>query len=199
MAEVNLEQVKELRERTGAGMGDCRKALIETKGDMEKAIEWLREKGVASAGKRSGRTAKEGKVHAYIHGNGKIGALVEINCETDFVARTEDFEELVKEVGMQIAAMAPLYVKREDVPAEVIEKEKEIYRAQMKDSGKPANVVEKIVEGKLDKFYKEVCLLEQAYIKDDKKNIETFVKEKIAKLGENIVIKRFARFVLGEN
>jgi elongation factor Ts len=198
MAEVNLDQVKELRERTGAGMGDCRKALIETRGNMEKAIEWLREKGVASAGKRSGRTAKEGKVHAYIHGGGKLGVLVEINCETDFVARTEDFEELVREVAMQIAAMNPLYIKREDVPADVIAKEKEIYRAQMKDSGKPENVVEKIVEGKLDKYFKEVCLLEQAYIKDDKRNIEVFLKEKISKLGENLVIKRFVRFVLGE-
>lgn len=198
MAEVNLELVKELREKTGAGMGDCRKALIETKSDMEKAMEWLREKGVAAAGKRSGKTAKEGKVHAYIHGNGKLGVLVEINCETDFVARTEDFEELTREVAMQVAAMNPLYLKREDVPADVIEKEKEIYRAQLKESGKPANVVEKIVEGKLDKFYKDACLLEQAYIKDDKKNIETFLKEKIAKLGENLVIKRFVRFVLGE-
>jgi len=198
MAEVKVELVKQLREKSGAGMGDCREALIETKGDMEKAMEWLRKKGVAAAGKRSGKVAKEGKVHAYIHGNGNLGVLVEINCETDFVARTEDFEELVKEVGMQIAAMNPLYVKREEVPANVIEKEKEIYKEQMKDSGKPANVVEKIVEGKLEKFYTEVCLLEQAYIKDDKKNIETLLKEKIAKLGENLVIKRFVRFVLGE-
>lgn len=198
MAEVKMDQVKELREKTGAGMGDCRAALIETKGDMEKAMDWLREKGVAAAGKRSGRAAKEGRVHAYIHGNGKLGVLLEVNCETDFVARTEDFEELVKEVGMQVAAMNPLYVKRDEVPAEVIEKEKEIYRAQMKDSGKPANVVEKIVEGKLEKFFTEVCLLEQAYIKDDKKTIEVFLKEKISKLGENLVIKRFVRFVLGE-
>jgi elongation factor Ts len=198
MAEVKLELVKELREKTGAGMGDCRAALIETNGDMEKATDWLRKKGVAAAGKRSGKVAKEGKVHAYIHGNGKLGVLVEINCETDFVARTEDFEELVKEVGMQIAAMNPLYVKRDEVPANVIEKEKEIYKDQMKESGKPANVVEKIVEGKLEKFFTEVCLLEQAYIKDDKKNIETLLKEKIAKLGENLVIKRFVRFVLGE-
>jgi elongation factor Ts len=198
MAEVKLDQVKELREKSGAGMGDCRAALIETQGDMEKAMEWLRKKGVAAAGKRSGKAAKEGKVHAYIHGNGKLGVLVEINCETDFVARTEDFEELVREVGMQIAAMNPLYVKREDVPANVIEKEKEIYKEQMKDSGKPEKVVEKIAEGKLEKFFTEVCLLEQPYIKDDKKNIETFLKEKIAKLGENLVIKRFVRFVLGE-
>jgi elongation factor Ts len=198
MAEVKLDQVKELREKSGAGMGDCRAALIETQGDMEKAMDWLRKKGVAAAGKRSGKAAKEGKVHAYIHGNGKLGVLVEINCETDFVARTEDFEELVREVGMQIAAMNPLYVKRDEVPANVIEKEKEIYKEQMKDSGKPEKVVEKIVEGKIEKFYTEVCLLEQAYIKDDKKNIETFLKEKIAKLGENLVIKRFVRFVLGE-
>ncbi len=198
MAEVNLEQVKELREKTGAGMGDCRKALIETQGNMDKAAEWLREKGVAAAGKRSGKTAKEGKVYAYIHGNGKLGVLVEVNCETDFVMRTEDFEGLCHETAMQIAAMNPLYVKRQDVPQEVVEKEKEIYRAQVKESGKPANVAEKIVEGKLEKYFQETCLLEQAYIKDDKKNVETFLKEKIAKLGENLVIKRFVRFVLGE-
>ncbi|HRU38276.1 MAG TPA: translation elongation factor Ts [Candidatus Goldiibacteriota bacterium] len=198
MADVKIEQVKELREKSGAGMGDCRAALIETGGDMEKAMEWLRQKGIASAGKRSGRAAKEGKIHAYIHGNGKLGVLVEINCETDFVARTEDFEELCKEAGMQIAAMNAQYVRREDVPADVIAKEKEIYAAQVKESGKPANVVDKIVEGKLEKFYKEVCLLEQAYIKDDKKDFGTYLKEKIGKLGENLVIKRFVRFVLGE-
>jgi len=198
MAEVTKELVKELREKTGAGMNDCRKALIENNGEISRAVEYLREKGIAAAAKKGSRTANEGVVHAYIHANGKVGTLVELNCETDFVARTEDFEELAKEIAMQVAAMSPQYVTREEVPAGVVEKEKNIYRAQLKESKKPENVIEKIVTGKLEKFYKENCLVEQAYIKDDKKNIETLVKEKIAKLGENIVIKRFARFALGE-
>ena len=199
MAEVTIEMVKELREKTGAGVNDCKKALAETGGDMGKAVDYLREKGIASAAKKSDRTAKEGLVYSYIHSNNKLGAMLEINCETDFVARTDDFQELAKEIAMQIAAMSPQYVKREDVPAEVIEKEKEIYRSQTKDSGKPALVIEKIVEGKLDKFYKDTCLIEQAYVKDDKKTIESIIKEKIAKLGENIVVKRFSRFKVGEN
>lgn len=198
MAEVTKELVKELREKSGAGMGDCRTALIETGGDMEKAMELLRQKGIASADKRSARATKEGLIYSYIHGNGKIGTMVEINCETDFVARTEDFENLCKDVAMQAAAMAPRWLQRDEVPADVIEKEKEIYRAQMADSGKPANVVEKIVEGKLDKFFKENCLMEQQFVKDDKMTIETVIKEKIGKLGENITLKRFVRFVLGE-
>jgi elongation factor Ts len=198
MAEISKDLVKELREKSGAGMGDCLKALQETQGDMTKAFECLRQKGIASADKRTARTAKEGLVYAYIHGGGKVGTMVEINCETDFVARTKEFEELCKEVAMQVAAMAPRWVKREEVPAEVVEKEKEIYRAQMADQKKPANVLEKIIDGKLEKFYKDSCLLEQPYIKDDTKNIETLVKESIGKIGENIVVKRFSRFVLGE-
>lgn len=198
MAEISKDLVKELREKSGAGMGDCLKALQETQGDMTKAFEVLRQKGIASADKRTARTAKEGLVYAYIHGGGKVGTMVEINCETDFVARTKEFEELCKEVAMQVAAMAPRWVKREEVPAEVVEKEKEIYRAQMADQKKPANVLEKIIDGKLEKFYKDSCLIEQPYIKDDTKNIETLVKEAIGKIGENIVVKRFSRFVLGE-
>lgn len=198
MANVSMDLVKELREKTGAGFGDCKKALEETGGNIEKAMDYLREKGIASASKKSSRMAKEGRIFSYIHTNGKIGAMVEINCETDFVARTDEFENLLKDISMQVAAMSPLYVKREDVPKEVLEKEKEIYKAQLKDSGKPENIIEKIVDGKIEKYYKDVCLLEQAFIKDDSKTVETIVKEKIAKLGENIIIKRFARFVVGE-
>ncbi len=198
MANVSMDAVKELREKTGAGVGDCRKALIEAGGNIEKAIDYLREKGIASAAKKSSRTAKEGRIYSYIHTNGKVGAMVEINCETDFVARTDEFENLLKDIAMQIAAMSPLYVKREDIPQEVLDKEREIYKAQLKDSGKPENIVDKIVEGKIEKYYKDVCLLEQAYIKDDSKTVDTIIKEKIAKLGENIIVKRFARFVVGE-
>ncbi|HPI02512.1 MAG: Elongation factor Ts [Candidatus Aerophobetes bacterium ADurb.Bin490] len=199
MAEVTTELVKELREKTGAGIGDCRKALMECEGDIEKAGEWLREKGIASAGKRAGKSANQGLIFSYIHGEGKVGVLLEVNCETDFVARTEDFKELCKDIAMQIAAMNPLYVRREEVPLEVIEKEKEIYTAQMAETKKPANIIEKIVLGKLDKYFSEVCLLEQLFVKDDTKNVDTLVKEKIGKIGENISVKRFARFVLGEN
>ncbi|MBN2754144.1 MAG: translation elongation factor Ts [Candidatus Goldbacteria bacterium] len=199
MAEVTTELVKELREKTGAGIGDCRKALMECEGDIEKAGEWLREKGIASAGKRAGKSANQGLIFSYIHGEGKVGVLLEVNCETDFVARTEDFKDLCKDIAMQIAAMNPLYVRREEVPLEVIEKEKEIYTAQMAETKKPANIIEKIVLGKLDKYFSEVCLLEQLFVKDDTKNVDTLVKEKIGKIGENISVKRFARFVLGEN
>jgi len=198
MANVTMDAVKELREKTGAGFGDCRKALMETDGNMEKAMDYLREKGIASASKKSSRTTKEGRIFSYIHTNGKIGSMVEINCETDFVARTDEFENLLKDVAMQVAAMSPFYVKREDVPQDVIEKEKEIYKAQIKDSGKPEKVMEKIIEGKIEKFYKDVCLLEQPFIKDDTKTVETIIKEKISKLGENIIVKKFARFVVGE-
>ncbi|MCX8094345.1 MAG: translation elongation factor Ts [Candidatus Goldbacteria bacterium] len=198
MTNVSMDAIKELREKTGAGFGDCRKALIETQGNIEKAIDYLREKGITSAAKKSSRATKEGRIFSYIHTNGKIGSMVEINCETDFVARTDEFENLLKDIAMQVAAMAPLYVKREDIPEEVIKKEKEIYKTQLKDSGKPENVIEKIVEGKIEKFYKDVCLLEQTFIKDESKTIDTLVKEKIAKLGENIIIKRFVRFVVGE-
>ncbi len=195
---VPVELVKELRDRTGAGIMDCKKALLETDNDVEKAIEFLRKKGIAKAAKKASREAKEGIIESYIHFNGQLGVLVEVNCETDFVARTDDFKELAKNIAMHIAAMKPLYVSPEDVPAEIIEKEKNIYREQMKDSGKPDNIIEKILDGKINKYYSEVCLLEQEYVKDDKKKVKDLVKEYIAKLGENIVIKRFALFVLGE-
>lgn len=197
MAEVTSEMIKELREKTQAGMVDCKKALVENGGDMEKAVEYLRKKGLASADKKMGREVTEGIIASYIHSNSKIGVLVELKCATDFVARNEDFVVLAKEIAMQIAAANPLYVKPEDVPAEVVEKEKEIYREQMKNSGKPDNVVEKIVEGKLTKFYSEVCLLEQEYIKDSAVKIQDLIKQKIAVFGENIEVGKFSRFQIG--
>ena len=189
--------IKDLREKTQAGMVDCKNALVENDGDMEKAVEYLRKKGLASADKKMGREVTEGIVASYIHNNNKIGVLVELKCATDFVARNEDFQTLAKEIAMQICAATPLYVKPEDVPAEVIEKEKEIYREQMKNSGKPENVVEKIVEGKLTKFYSEVCLLEQEYIKDSAVKIKDLIKQKIAIFGENIEVGKFSRFQIG--
>jgi elongation factor Ts len=197
MTTISAESVKSLREKTGAGMMECKKALTESDGNFEKAIDLLRQKGLATALKKSGRTASEGIIDSYIH-MGKIGTMVEVNCETDFVARTDDFRELVKDIAMHITAANPLYTAREDVPQEVLEREKEIYRAQVAD--KPPQVVEKILEGKLEKFYTDVCLLDQIFIKDQdqKKRIKDLVTEKIAKLGENIIIKRFARFQLGE-
>ena len=197
MTTISAELVKELREKTGAGMMDCKKALTESNGDSEKAVDLLRQKGLASASKKSGRTASEGLIESYIH-MGKIGTMVEINCETDFVARTDDFRELVKDISMHIAAANPVYLTRENVPQDVIEREKEIYRAQVAD--KPPQVIEKIISGKLEKFYMETCLLDQIFIKDpdQKKSIKDLVNEKIAKLGENIIIRRFARFQLGE-
>lgn len=197
MTTISAETVKNLREKTGAGMMECKKALAESNGDIEKAIDLLRQKGLASAQKKAGRTASEGLIESYIH-MGKIGTMVEINCETDFVARTEDFRELVKDVAMHIAAANPLYLSRKDVPQDVIEREKEIYRAQVADM--PQQVIEKIIEGKLEKFYTDVCLLDQIFIKDpeQKKKIQDIVTDKIAKVGENIVIRRFARFQLGE-
>ncbi len=190
--------VKELRERTGAGMMDCKKALVETKGDLDKAITFLREKGLASAGKKAGRAANDGRIHSYIHGTGKVGVLVEVNCETDFVARTDDFVSFVNDVAMHVAAANPRYLQKEAVPAEDVEKEKAILRAQAEGSNKPAAVIEKMVEGRLGKFFEEMCLLQQKFVKDPDKTIETLVKEQIAKLGENISIKRFSRFQLGE-
>ncbi len=198
MAGASKELVRELREKTGAGMNDCLKALKENGGNIEKSIEYLREKGIASADKKSVRSADEGLIYSYIHANGKVGTMVELNCETDFVARTEDFEQLAKDIAMQVAAMSPLYVKREDVPGELVNKEKDIYKAQLSEQKKPENVIDKIITGKLEKFYKEICLVEQPFIKDDKKDIETLIKEKISKLGENIVVKRFTRYALGE-
>ncbi|GIM47829.1 elongation factor Ts [Collibacillus ludicampi] len=195
---ISAQQVKELREKTGAGMMDCKKALTEANGDMEKAIEILRERGLAAAAKKSGRIAAEGIVESYIHMGGKIGVLVEVNCETDFVAKTDEFRSFVKDVAMHIAASRPQYIRREEVPAEVVEKEKEILRAQTLNEGKPANIVDKIVEGRIDKFFKEVCLLEQPFVKNPDITIDELVKEKIAKIGENINIRRFARFEMGE-
>lgn len=197
MSTITADKVKDLREKTGAGMMDCKKALTESAGDFEKAIDCLRQKGLASAARKASRTASEGLISSYIHMD-KIGVLVEVNCETDFVAKTDDFRELVKDVSLHIAAANPSYLSREDVPQDVIEREKEIYKAQV--TNKPPQVVEKIVEGKLDKFFSETCLLDQLFIKDpeQKTKIKDLVTEKIAKLGENILIKRFARFQLGE-
>lgn len=189
--------IKELRELTGAGMGDIKEALIEAKDDKEKAIEILRKKGTLKLGKKSDRVAKEGIVEAYIHGGGRIGVLVEINCETDFVARIEDFKALAKELALHIAAANPLYVNIEDVPSEVVEKEKEIYKEQIKDSGKPEEIVNKMLEGKIQKYYEEACLMEQPYVKNPDIKIKQFVTDAVAKMGEKVVIKRFARFVLG--
>lgn len=196
--EISAGLVKELREKTGAGMMDCKKALAETAGDFEKAIEFLRKKGIASASKKAGRATKEGAVTSYIHGEGKVGVLLEVNCETDFVARTEQFRAFVKDVAMHVAAANPQYVRAEEVPADVIAKEKEIAVAQMAASGKPAAVLEKIAEGKIKKFYEDTCLIHQAFVKDPNKTIEQLLKETIAALGENIMIRRFARFQLGE-
>jgi len=198
MSEVSPNLVRELRERTGAGMMDCKKALTEHKGDLEKALVYLREKGLAAAAKRAGRTAADGVVASYIHAGGKIGVLIEVNCETDFVARTEDFQNLVKELAMQIAAANPRYVRREEVPAEVIEQERSIYAAQAANSGKPAQVIEKMVNGKVEKFFADVCLLEQPFIKDPEKQVGQLISDAVAKLGENVVVRRFARFQLGE-
>lgn len=195
---ISAQDVKELRERTGAGMMDCKKALTEANGDMEKAIDILREKGLAAAAKKAGRIANEGLVEAYIHGGGRIGVLVEVNCETDFVANTDEFKSFVKEICMQIAAANPQYISREDVPASVIEKEREILRAQALNEGKPEKILDKIIEGRIEKFYKENCLLEQLYIRDSEKTIKDLLNEKIAKLGENIIIRRFVRYERGE-
>ncbi|AUG57213.1 translation elongation factor Ts [Acetivibrio saccincola] len=195
---VTAGMVKELREKTGAGMMDCKKALAEANGNMEKAIEILREKGIASAAKKSGRIAAEGLVDAYIHGDGRIGVLVEVNIETDFAAKNEEFKTFVKDIAMQIAAAKPEYIRREEIPAEVIEKEKEILSAQARNEGKPEKIIEKMVEGRIEKFYKEVCLLEQPWVKDPDKTIQDLLNEKIATIGENINIRRFARFERGE-
>ncbi|UCG78300.1 MAG: translation elongation factor Ts [Nitrospirota bacterium] len=194
---ISATTVKELREKTGVGMMDCKKALTETGGDFEKAVDLLRQKGLASAAKRAGRTASEGAIGSYIHMD-KIGVMVEVNCETDFVARTDDFKDLVKDLGMHIAAANPTYLSREDIPQDVLEREKEIYRTQVE--GKPENVVEKIIEGKLEKFYADSCLVDQVFVKDPegKMKIKDLIIEKISKLGENIIISRFVRFALGE-
>jgi elongation factor Ts len=194
--EINPQTVKQLREKTNAGMMDCKRALAETGGDLEKAEALLRTKGIASAGKKASRATKEGIVASYIHLQGKVGVLVEVNCETDFVAKNENFREFVKDITLHIAAAHPLYVAREEVPAKTVEAERAIYEAQVK--GKPANVIDKIVAGKLDKFYSTVCLLEQGFIKNPDQTVKELVATKIAELGENIVIRRFTRYSVGE-
>ncbi len=197
MAEVTAAAVKELREKTGAGMMDCKKALAETMGDFEKALVWLREKGVSQVAKRSGRSANQGVIGSYVHG-GKLGVMVEVNCETDFVAKTDDFLGLAKELAMQVAASSPKYVNREEVPAAELEQERSIYLNEAKQSGKPEAVQQKIAEGKLESYYKQVCLMEQPYIREAKKSVKQYVTEVAAKLGENIVVRRFTRLQLGE-
>lgn len=196
--EVSASAVKNLREKTGAGMMDCKKALAETGGDVQKAIDYLRQKGLAAAAKKADRVAADGAVGAYVHPGGKIGVLVEINCETDFVARTAEFQVLLKDIAMQVAAANPRVVRREEVSAEELEKEKSIYRQQALDTGKPEKVVDKIIEGKIERFYSEVCLMEQSFIKDPDKSISNVINDAIARLGENIQIRRFARYHLGE-
>jgi len=196
--EISMDLVKDLRQRTGAGVMDCRTALQEAKGNVEGAIDYLRKKGLATAAKKAGRIATDGLVSSYIHAGGKIGVLVEINCETDFVARTDDFQTFVKNIAMQIAAANPQYIRREEIPPDVLEKERQIYRTQALDSGKPEKVIDKIVDGKLERFYSEFCLLEQTYIKDSDQTVREVLEAMIAKIGENISIRRFARFQLGE-
>lgn len=195
---ISAADVKELRNRTGAGMMDCKKALEESGGDMDKAIEYLRKKGLATAAKRAGKIASEGLVHAYIHGGGRIGVLIEVNCETDFVAKTDAFKELVHDLAMQVAASRPEYIGREDVPEEVLNKEKEILREQALNEGKPEKVIDKIVAGRLEKFYQDNCLLEQPFIKDMDRKVQDLINEAVAKLGEKIVVRRFVRYEVGE-
>jgi elongation factor Ts len=194
---ISADRVKELREKTGAGMMDCKRALSETEGDIEKAIDYLRQKGLSDAAKRTGRTASEGVIGSYIHPGGKIGVLVEVNCESDFVARTEEFQLLVKDLAMHVAASNPLYLRREEVPEEVIAREKNIYEVQAKEGGKPEKIVERIVQGKLEKFFQDVCFLEQPFVKDPDISVNQRVSSAVAKLGENIVVRRFQRFQLG--
>lgn len=196
--EVSASMVKDLREKTGAGMMDCKKALSETGGDFQKAVDYLRQKGLATAAKRAGRIASEGRVGSYIHAGGKIGVMVEVNCETDFVAKTDDFQVFAKDIAMHIAASNPSYVRREEVPPEVLEREKEIYRAQARDAKKPEKIMDKIVDGKLEKFYGEACLLEQPFVKDPDITIQDLLNGFIGKVGEKVEIRRFTRFQVGE-
>jgi elongation factor Ts len=198
MADISAAMVKELREATGSGIMDCKRVLAEADGNMEKAIELLRKKGLAKAAKRAGRSTSEGIIHSYIHTGARLGVLVEVNCESDFVAKTDDFVEFVKNIAMHIAAANPAGLTPEDVDKSVVEKEREIFRAQMLEEGKPENIIDKIVDGKVEKFYKEVCLMSGPYVKDPQKTIEEFLKETIGKIGENVQIKRFARFQIGE-
>ena len=196
--EITAQMVKQLRERTGAGMMDCKSALNETKGDMESAVDYLRKKGLAAAAKKAGRVAAEGAVGSYIHGGGKLGVLVEVNCETDFVARTEEFQELVRDIAMHIAAAEPRAVRREEVTQSDLDRERAIFRDQALASGKPANIVDRIVDGKIEKYYSEFVLLEQPFVKDPDKTVGQLVTERVAKIGENIQVRRFVRFKLGE-
>jgi len=198
MAEITAELVKQLRDKTSAGMMDCKKALAEAKGDMEAAQKWLREKGLASAAKRSGRTTSQGTIESYIHMNGNIGVMVELNCETDFVAKTHEFRALARDIAMHIAALSPQYLKREDVPQDIIDKEIEIIKAQAKSEGKPEAVLQKIADGRISKFYSEICLEEQPFVRDTDKTVSDFVKETASKFGEHVQIRRFVRMQLGE-
>lgn len=197
--EISATMVKELREKTGAGIMDCKEALAASEGSIENAVDYLRKKGLQAADKRSSRATREGVVHSYIHGGGRLGVLVEVNCETDFVARTDDFQELCKDLGMQIAASNPQYVSVEQVPEEAIAKERGILEEQARQSGRPENVISKIVDGRLQKYYQEVCLLEQPFVKDTDRTVNDVLRDHIAKLGENISVARFARFVLGDS
>ena len=194
---ITSQMVKDLRDKTGAGMMDCKKALSENAGDMEKAIDFLRQKGLAVAAKRAGRATSEGVIETYIHAGGKLGVMVELNCETDFVAKTDDFREFARDVAMHIAAANPVSLTREDIPAEVVERERQIYVQQALDSGKPANIVEKMVTGKIDRFLAEVCLLEQQFVKNPEKSIQDMLTELVGKMGENVSIRRFSRFQVG--
>ncbi|MGD8435120.1 MAG: translation elongation factor Ts [Syntrophobacterales bacterium] len=197
--QITSAMVKELREKTNAGIMDCKAALQETQGDMQKAVDYLRQKGLAVAQKRAGRSASEGMVHSYIHAGGKIGVMVEVNCETDFTAKSEPFVDFVRNLAMHIAATSPLAIEREDLASEIVAREQEIYRVQALDSGKPEKIVEKIVDGKLKKFYQEVCLLEQAYVRDTDITIEDLLNELRGKTGENVLVRRFIRYQLGED
>lgn len=199
MSTISAEMVKELREKTGVGIMDCKQALTESDGDMGAAVDFLRKKGLATAKKRAGRAVGEGVIQSYIHMGGKIGVIVEVNCETDFVAKTDDFKEFAKNIAMHIAATSPVGITPDDVPEEVISKEKEIYRAQALETGKPENIVEKIAEGKVQKFYKENCLLQQPYVRDPNLTVEDVINSVIAKIGENISIRRFVRYQIGES
>lgn len=198
MVTISATLVKDLREKTGAGMMDCKKALMETEGDFDKAVKYLREKGIADASKRSGRATKEGLVYSYIHPGNRIGVLVEVNCETDFVARTDNFQAFVKDIAMHIAASSPKYIQRDEVPGAALDAEREVLRNQAKESGKPDAVIDKIVEGRIDKFYAQICLLEQPFIKEMNSTVEDYMKEIIGKIGENVQIRRFVRYQLGE-
>jgi elongation factor Ts len=198
MSAVEAGLVRELRDKTGAGFMDCKRALAESGSDLEKAVVYLRERGLAAAAKKAGRVASEGAIGSYVHAGGKIGVLVEVNCETDFVARTPQFQTLVKDLAMQVAAANPRYLRREEVPGDAVEGERHIYRAQVAGSGKPATVIDKIVDGKLEKFFADTCLWEQAFIKEPQRTVGQLVTDAIAQLGENIIVRRFARFQLGE-